>query len=270
MKFSHAIILLFTAFNCSAQSSQRPIKIWYSLGVSGKVTDELTINFGRMYSYDTEPYGQGYFQNTVGLYYRSLKHLSFSAGYTQTNILREEKPNLKKNRFYGAVSWKSKWDIWRISNAVKLEKHGSKEKKYNYRVIYSFYVRPRSDLIVPKIRLTPFFSSQFFYNIGGKPISQYDMEGNKLGKFEPNGWHRLRLRTGFYIKPIKHLKLTFYGIYQKEFNTGWAVKNHRQINVQNPKSGNISRAYKNYFVLGVSAKYYLPKIGKLKKERQKK
>ncbi len=270
MKSYTTILLIFAAFAGPAQTSQRPIKIWYGLSVSSKLTDVLAINFGKMYGYNTGPYDQNYSHNSIGLYYRPSKHLSLSAGYMMTNIPKEGKADLKKYRFYGAVSWKKKLEQWRISNAIRLEKHSPNEKKYSYRIIYSFYVRPKSNLIADKIKLTPFFGTRFYYNIGGNPISQYDFEGNKVGKFTPDGWHRLRLRTGFYFKPIKHLKFTIYGIYQEEFNTRTAVKNQRRINVVNPKSGNISRSYRNYFILGISAKYYLPKIGKFMKKKSKK
>ncbi|HFA47878.1 MAG TPA: hypothetical protein ENJ95_02530 [Bacteroidetes bacterium] len=119
------------------------------------------------------------------------------------------------------------------------------------------------------MKLTPFISTQLFQNIGGEPISQYDREGNKTGRFAPEGLHRGRVRTGIYFKPAKYMKVTVFGMFQKEFNTIWSEKNNRNINVKSPKSGKTYRRFNDYFVAGLSAKFYVPHHKKSKKSSNK-
>lgn len=248
-----------------SQDRENPLKIWNSVGVRASLTEDLHLYVNQLYGFNSAPLDLSFIQTSVRIQYRFGKHLNLSAGYLSSNSIRKDAPNKRKYRYFGTLSWRSKLDIWRISNGFKFEIHDPKETRYDYRFIYSFYIRPKSNLIAPKIKLTPFFNVQLYYNIGGKPITQYDDEGNKIGRFEPEGFHRVRLKSGFYLKPVKRIKLTFYGMYQKEFNTPRAIKSHRMINIENPVTGNISRPFQNYFVAGMSLRFYLSNSSKRKK-----
>ena len=238
--------------------AQKPVKIWGSAGLRAPVAKRLYMDINRQYGYKTGPVDLSFVQNTLGLQYYWGKHVSLSSGYVISGAPRKDKPGKRKNRWYATIGWRAKKGIWRYSGSLKYEKHGPAEKRYSARVIYGFYLRPSSNLISRKTKLTPFFSAQLFQNIGGKPISQYDREGNKTGKFAPEGLHRGRVKAGIYFKPAKYMKITLFGMFQKEFNTIWSEKNNRNINVKSPKSGKTYRRFNDYFVAGLSAKFYLP------------
>ena len=267
MKKNITYILLLFSLSAICQENSRPLKAWYSIGVSEKISKKISWGYNRTYGFATSPHGLKYIQNTFSLRIKQGRHMSLSAGYTNTGTMGGEKTSPNKYRYFGAINWRAKKNIWRIYNGLKYEKHSPDERKYAHRLIYSFYIRPKSNLIAPKIKLTPFFNTQLYYNIGGKAISQYDIEGSKIGKSVPNGLHRIRWRTGFYFKPTKRIKLTIYGMAQEEFNTPRARRNHKEINVLNPRTGKTSRRFNNYFVLGMSAKYYLPSFYKKKNRR---
>lgn len=249
-------LFLSMSNSLTAQINSGTVKTWYSLSVNTRLTKNLSATFGQFYGFDVDPYEKGFGQKSFRLSFKGGKHLSLSAGYSKTTVSGKEQGK-SKSRFYGGVSWKSKLGVWRISNGLRYEKHSQEEKRYSGRVIYSFLLRPKSKLLVPKIRLTPFLGTQFYYNIGGKPLRQYDSDGTKLAKVAPYGLHRFRVRWGISFKPVKAVKFTFYNMYQKEFNTKGAINNHHQINVENPETKHISRRFSNYLVFGVNAKLYL-------------
>jgi hypothetical protein len=250
-------ILILLSFSVSAQSPKDPSKLWSSAGLRVKLAKKMNAEINQMYGFDSAPVTLRFTQTSARIQYSPGGHLSFSAGWLVTKSLRRQKPVIHKYRYTGSVAWRSKIEIWRLTNSIKIELFDIRETRYDKRIIYSFYIKPKTMKMAPKIKWSPFINMRFYYNMGGKAISQYNNEGARIGKFTPDGLHRLRLKSGVYFKLFKKLKITLQGTYQEEFNTIWSVKNNQNINVRNPKSGNITRRFQNYFVLSISAKWYL-------------
>lgn len=255
-----------------SQAHDLPLRVWNSIGLRAPFGGPLVLDINHQFGFDAQPWELKFTQSTANLEWNVGKQLDLAGGVVMTSPLRDnEETTLRKFRYYLAADWNNKSGIWRYSNGLKFEAYDRFETKYNYRVVYSFFIRTKSNLILPKLQFTPFLSTNLFYNIGGSAITAYDPEGNKLGRFVPEGLHRARIRAGFSIKPVDFFKLTFSGMFQKEFNTPWDIRQHRSINMINPLSGNISRRFQDYLVAGVSAKVYLPEWkGRNKEKREKK
>ena len=262
MKTKAIYLFIFTClFETSgfSQSVPKSLDQWIGIGVYTKLNRRLSANLGQVYGFSTSPYQRQYVQSGFSLSYRINNKLRFSSGFRLSPSQRAG-VTVYKNRVYGALSLRSKWGYWRVSNSLRFEKHNQVERRYAARLIYSFYIRPKSSIKIIGLKFMPFFSSQLFYNIGGNPISQYNEAGDRVGRYSPEGLHRFRSRLGFYVKPVKRLRFTFYIMMQEEFNTPMATKNYRAINVTNPETGRITRAFNNKYVMGVSLKYYLPRL----------
>ena len=250
-------MILILPISIFGQNEATPLKVWYQMGLSIPVQSKFHIHLNQTDGYGTSPYENKFRQTSLNLAFNLDKRMKLSFGYLFQNSSRDEISNINKQRFFVSMRLRSKWNVLRISNSLKIEKHDQLEYRYDYRLVYSFSINPHVNLIARKINLTPFFNASAYYNIGGNKISQYDSDGVKIGKFTADGFHRVRLKTGMSITPVNKVKISIYGLYQREFNTTWDIKNHRSINVVNPKTGNITRSFQNYFVIGTSVKFYL-------------
>ncbi len=237
---------------------------WNNLGFSIKLAPSVNMALRQTYGFDFGPYELDWMQNSFGINALLNKKHSLGLRYTQSIIFRSDENN-HKHRFVAAYGIKSKLGIWRIANNVLAEYHSKEETKYRARIIYIFRIRPRNDLLIPSIKLTPYFSSFLYYNIGGRPIAQFDSKQEYLGDFVPYGWHRLRLTLGFACRPSNSMSLSVQATRQMEFNTDFAGLN--KMNVYNPIKERIVRSFKHYYILSFSIKHYLSFAKKKQKSK---
>ncbi|RMG24333.1 MAG: DUF2490 domain-containing protein [Bacteroidetes bacterium] len=268
MKKTALIFSLIACLGLGALGQNRPrdINQWLVVGVYTKLNKQFSLNLGQNYGFDYEPRKLKYVQTSGSIGYRLSSSLWLSAATQWTASPREEGFS-HKWRFAAGISLRTRLKNWQLSNSLNVEQHTKKEKKYRLRLIYTFYLKPKSLVNLGDFKFMPFASTRLYYNIGGSPISQYNAEGKRVVKQSPDGLHRFRGTLGIYFRPTKSLKLTLYSMLQEEFNTPWDIQNHRRINVVNPRTGRVSRAFSNKLVLGISIKYYLPTLLGERKKR---
>jgi hypothetical protein len=267
MRYKYLLVLMSLSICLWAQKPEATLKLWSSVALRANIVHKLSVDLSRMYGFSTMPLSLQFTQTSARLQYSPGSHLTLSASWLVSRAERNNGRGLSKYRYSGLIGWRSKFRIWRAANSVKIEFFDSNETRYDKRVIYSFYIRPKNMKISRATKWAPFFNIRFYYNMGGKAITQYDKEGDKIGNFSPEGVHRARFRMGVYFKLYKTLKVTLQAMYQEEFNTIWSLKQNKKINVRNPNTGKITRRFQNYYVLGVSAKMYISPF-KIKSAKQ--
>jgi len=139
-----------------------------------------------------------------------------------------------------------------INQYFTVEKFFPATSKYGWRVSYA--LRFKETLSVKPFPIAPYASGRVFYFYDGRPIQRYDTQGERTHRSSGNGLHRFRGTLGIDLRATKHLQMKVFYMIQREFNLGLP---NSEINVVNPNSGNISRRFSNYPVLGISGKIRL-------------
>lgn len=137
--------------------------------------------------------------------------------------------------------------IW--TNSLQFEYHSVEETRYRERIIYVTKIGLKKRLKF--LKLSPSISYWLYYNIGGNTIKYYDPSGATFTRNTPNGFHRGRLFVNVNTKINRNFSLSLYYMNQNEFN--FLTPNNRKINVINPNTGKIYRAFDTYNVVGLSA-----------------
>ena len=262
------VLSVFVIVPIHGQTEGVSLKSWLTLGLGVELLEDMDLSVGRQYGLEIEPIDPSFFQDNLSLSYRINRTFGVQAGVTNTQVYLSGGGKKQKLRYYGVINLNQRSGIWRIAHGLRFEQHTAAETRYSSRILYSLTIRPKSTWISKDWRLTPFADFDLYYNLGGNPISQYDERGEKVGKMAPYGFHRARFKLGVSAKPWRNFKLTLYGMYQREFNTPHAIRHFHQINVENPNSGNVSRAFSNYFVVGLSGKIYLRNLFAKSKDRR--
>ena len=258
------LMVLFFIFQNSNLKAQN-WRNWNSHSMSIKVHPTVNIGIGQSYGFGFQPYQLDWLQNGINANIKIKKNHSLSIAYRNTIIFKSEKNKLKY-RFTASYGIKHKLGIWRMANNLMAEYHSKKETKYRYRLIYIFRLRPRNDLLVPQIKLTPYFTSFLYYNIGGNPVSQFNSRGEYMGDYVPYGLHRFRATLGLNMRPNDGLSLSVSVTRQQEFNTDFAVWN--RMNVYHPEKERYVRTFKNYNIFSVSLRYYLNFVNEKKRKKK--
>ncbi len=153
------------------------------------------------------------------------------------------------------ITRSTKTSTLKIDFRVNAEYHFKPQKKYRWRILPQIRIRPKSDFI----GISPFISCRLYYFYGGEALKMYNHKGEVMKECPPYGFHRVRLNTGFVYKINKSLFFKSQLSRQQEFNTMFAYK-HR-INILNPETGKIKRAFNNYWLIGCSLTYVIKHKG---------
>jgi hypothetical protein len=143
---------------------------------------------------------------------------------------------------------------------VQGEIHSANETRFRNRIIYITRLSNKKRLDFLHLNLSA--SYWLFYNIGGSPIRYFDKAGAVVTRKSPDGFHRGRLILAANSKLSKHLSLSVYYMRQQEFN--FLSNEYRKVNVVNPNTGRIARAFDDYNVAGITLSYNID-LYKLKK-----
>ncbi len=244
--------------------SQGEFKNWNAISFSIPTAGKLNFNLGQQSGFSFKPYDLDWMQLSISGIYKVNRKSSFSLGYRNSIIFRS-KENKHKHRIVGVYSLKSALNNFRISNSIITEYHSKTETKYRWRIIYAFRIKTRKKIELPTVDIRPYFSSLFYFNIGGNTIDQFNNSDEFVGEFVPYGWHRMRFSLGLNFSFSNQWGMAVYVMNQREFNTDFATWN--AMNVYNPERDKIIRPFNNYSVIGWSLRHYLKRNKRKKKKR---
>jgi len=250
--FIYCIIACFLSLSVFGQEE---FKSRNDIGVAMQLSKKWDLGLNQNYRFDTQPYELGSLQQSISLGYNFKKKWSLGFSYKHNTKFRKEKDNKTKYRLVAGASYSHDIGDWELSSKVKVEYFSKEEEDYRFRVVQVFKLKAPNDLLVPSVKLSPYFISYLYYNIGGDKIKQYDNHGESMGKHVPFGWHRLRLGGGLSMKPFKNIGIYGEIVRQQEFNTDFASYN--KINVYNPKKDKYNRPFENNYIVEFGLKYYV-------------
>jgi hypothetical protein len=220
---------------------------WDAINVTVSPTRQLDFRLSHLRSYNiTDSFHNNFNQSSAQLEYTFFKRLSVMGGAMLTQF-----PGGGSNtsRGYARVSYRLPlFKVLSFSNGIQAEVHSATEKRYQKRLIYITRLGLQKRL--PFLRLAPSVSYWLYYNMGGQPIQYYDAAGVKLVKQTPDGFHRGRLFVNLNSKINRFVSVSVYYAKQTEFNLFNSP--YRGINVKNPTTGKITRAFDSYNIIGAS------------------
>lgn len=265
------IIWLLLCFSVSLSAQEYDKKLQVS---NGAIIRYGNINFSYSNLLGTNgiekdtPTRFSYLEQTFGVSYALRKNIRIGFSHNPIMIIRTEKPNYWKHRWQTNFHYRIDVNKVRLTHSLAIEYFSKLETKYRARILYTFRLQAdERTKILPKVKIAPYGAFRLYYNIGGDPIKQYSETGDFLYEKAPYGLHRLRLFAGISARVNKVWFISPYILFQQEFNTDFS-RNHA-MNVVNPETGKIKRAFQNYFALGVSTRYFFRVKKKEKQERER-
>lgn len=279
-KWAMLFVLIF-ALEQKPVLAQSDWKSWNAIAVTGNFSNKWTARLAYLDSYNLNAGGTDFGQFAVQTDYFIDKNFSVRAGgqFTLSDVAQFDR---YKIRYYLRGTHRFKLNsTFNWSNAIQLEHHLQQntsfveaEDRYSERVIYVTRLALNKRLkfnnrlkFLNKLALAPSVSYWLYYNIGGSPIRQFDKEGNELGRFTSDGFHRGRFNININARLAKNLSMSLYYMNQSEFN--FLTPQNRRINVINPRNKNVARDFDDYNVIGLTAMVNL-KLYKEKKAVKKK
>ncbi|MEL6670860.1 MAG: DUF2490 domain-containing protein [Bacteroidota bacterium] len=240
----------------SAQDLSQDFKNWYLVSTNLRFTKTTSLSIGHLSSFDLDGYRYGFRQNRVSLQHKLNSQWTANLGYAYS-VIKGRTRNIPYHRVEAQISHRVKWDHWRMTNSLRLEKYGPQLPKYGARAIlsnkWSYYNRNWP------LRFSPYIRNQVFYYQGGEEIAYLvdpeELEDGEEGVIwgAPNGWHRYRFSVGGRMRLRRDLYLTVFYTWQKEFNTG--LRPYNQLNVPQESGTKNQLPFNNYSLLGVSLAY---------------
>lgn len=291
---TYLLFLLFLlSFSLSAQDLSNDIKSWAGYGISVKIGKRFKVKVTQLFSIDLTNSRFGFAQSDLILAYKLAPRNYIQLEYSNSQYRwfdRLKTLGLSKN-VLGLVSYQRFTLSYNVSHRLlknnkflKLKHYVSAQVffprpiKHRMRFIYTarlYYSNPKWPL-----KIKPYFSSTLQYYLGGRPIAYYNQEGEVVAYNSPNGFHRVRIKTGSSFSPFKKIPLTvtLYAIFQWEFNTN--LFPYTSINYKKPAPlDNISYPFEpintkaimpfnNYITIGLHLSYTI-KIKPKKKKNAK-
>ena len=250
MKKNKTILLIFMTLGLhSIAFAQDRMRIWYGHSAQARINKEWRISAGQLFMFSGDPRELARIQNSLNASYRYNKKVRLGFGY-QLSIDPRDLGKQARNRLTGRVSYRTKWQNFRIINTFRAEWHFPQRSKFEYRLRYAALIYPRK-LDLP-LNARPFMTNEFHYYLSGDPLWYRDAEGEKVVEQSPDGLHAHRLTLGLRFTPFKRTNITFRYMRQTEFNLG---SKYRKINVEDPRNGRIRRRFNNFSVLFITASY---------------
>lgn len=250
VKISCFITLLFFCFqNPSILIAQENLKLWTSYGATTRLTKELRIRGSQLLLFNQEPFELSSMQNSAVITYRINRKISFGVGYQRSSD--PSNPNQEaRNRLEGRFRYNARIGKIRLQNALRTEWHFPERSKFEYRIRYGLRIHGGSWGL--PLKTTPFVTNEFHYYLSGRPLQYRDADGERLIKQSPDGLHAYRFTFGISCRPIKRIRASLSYMRQTEFNIG---SKYREINVVDPRDGDIIRPFNNFSVLILNVSY---------------
>jgi hypothetical protein len=247
--FAISAIIVFSAFQTS--QAQSDWKNWNAINLTVSPSKKLDIRLSHLRSYElSNKYNNNFNQSSAQAEY-TIKRITATGGIMLTQFPASA---ASTTREYLRLSYKLPVaGVLNFSNSIQGELHSATEKRFKYRLIYITRIGLQKRL--PFLRLAPSVSYWLYYNMGGQPIQYYNEAGAKLVKQTPDGLHRGRFFFNLNSKVTKFFSVNLYFMRQSEFNL--FTNELRAINVKNPVTGNVTRAFDAYNTAGISLAFDL-------------
>lgn len=245
-----AVTAFFLLLLPAAVQSQTNWRSWASAGVNISFTKKLDLRLSHLRSYNLQDsFTNNFNQTSASLEYDLTKKLSLSGGAMLTQLPASGNST---QRYYARGTYKiSVADMLTWSNALQAELHSANETRFRNRFVYITRISNKRRFSFAKLSLAA--SYWLYYNMGGNAIRYYDKTGAVISRQSPDGLHRSRLYLNANSKLTKNLSVSLYYMRQQEFNL--FTPETRKLNIINPSTGKISRAFDNYNVAGITLSY---------------
>jgi hypothetical protein len=287
------LVSLLLHFPLAAQDLTNDVKTWIGYGIGVKIGKKFKVKVGQLYSMDISNIRFGFAQTDVVLAYRlARKHylqLEYSnsqyrffdglqqIGFSQNllGLISYQRFTLNYNTSHQLLKNNK---LWKVKHYVSAQVFFPQPVKHRMRFIYTarlYYSNPKWPL-----KIQPYIATNLHYYLGGRPIAYHDEQGTIVAYNSPNGFHRIRLKTGGSFRPFKKIpfSITFYFIAQWEFNlnifpnTGINYRKPEPLNQISypfePLDRDVVMPFNNYITVGLHLSYTF-KV-KLKKKKKKK
>lgn len=277
MKFLILITIIFT-FNTvkmMAQDLTQDQKIWYSSYVLLKINKKIYLDNYLLNGYNAEGHKFSFIQNDFALNYKFSKKFIAFVGvanyfYKWSSIYNQSySGSISKmgtiSYIRGSVGLKFKFHFlknFEMDQSIGFQSYYPSLEKYQSRIVYNNQIS-FSHKKLP-LKLTPYAQIGLFYYLNGTPSLYYTNQGEYDGYYSSTGLHRMRVKLGVKMKPIKsndHFGVSIYYCFQNEFNLnslgGHPLNTSR--NVPNVSSQTIIYPFNNYNIVGVQFNYIFSK-----------
>ncbi|MEM1336682.1 MAG: DUF2490 domain-containing protein [Bacteroidota bacterium] len=242
-----ALFFLLCLFALSA-AAQEGVKIWAGHSYRTNITKEWRVRAGQLYLFD-DRMDLTSMQNSARIEYRFNRNFSVGLGYIRSSDPADP-DQAARNRIDPRVRYRFKVGDLRVSNQLRTEWHFPSRSKFEYRLRYSLGLNA-GNFGLP-LGITPFMTNELHYYLNGRPLNYRDSDGDIIVSQSPNGLHAHRIRVGVRFKPFKRANLSLSFMRQTEFNIG---SRFREINVVDPRDGDILRDFNKFSVVSFSFSY---------------
>ncbi|BFP42456.1 hypothetical protein FGF1_33010 [Flavobacteriaceae bacterium GF1] len=246
---NNPLLLLFLASLLSLPlSAQEGMKFWAGHSYRTNITKEWRVRAGQLYLFD-DRMDLTSMQNSARVDYRFNRNITVGLGYIRSSDPADPDQQAR-NRIDPRVRYRFKLGKLRIANQLRAEWHFPSRSKFEYRLRYALGLNA-GDFGLP-MDITPYMTNELHYYLNGRPLNYRDTDGDVIVRQSPNGLHAHRIRIGVRFRPFKRANVSLSFMRQTEFNIG---SRFRQINVVDPRDGDILRGFNNFSVLSFSFSY---------------
>ena len=268
-----SLVFLFALFlSCQVSFSQNlpsddltvGSKLWGNTSFEWKFAEKFSVFFEPMFGYNLTERRMQFGQTDLKFYYRPNKITTLGLSYKPMFIFGNSGITRYDRAYAEIVLRHYIWKI-RVKQTIFGEGFFPNLPKYRYRFCYGLNIYSPKQFT--KIKLTPFIKGEVYYYLGGDPVSYYgydsDNDAYLLAKNAPNDFHRFRFVAGITSKPTSFMRVTFYYLYQREFNTPFTT--NRGLNVLSKGQNYYKIPFNNFHTLGFEIEFAV-KNKKKKKE----
>ena len=242
-------LLLFLALLFKQPAfTQEQVKVWLGHSYRTNILDELSIGVGQLYLFDEEMTLSS-MQHNVKVEYQFNGNLKVGLGYVLSSDPSDPDQEAR-NRIDPRIRYRFKIGDLRVTNQLRTEWHFPSRSKFEYRFRYSLGLHA-GDFGLP-LDITPYITNELHYYLNGRPLNYRDGDGDIIVSQPPNGLHAYRFQIGVRLDPFKRARISLLYMSQKEFNIG---SKFREINVVDPRDGDILREFNNFSVVSFSFSY---------------
>lgn len=254
MKSNKQVLLIIAcSLVCATRmvAQQSGMQSWNGLGLDIEMGEKFELGFHELISLvPSNGFGMNFEQTGISLQFKATPILYFEAG-DQLNVIPSSTRPVR-NRIYARGMYALHFsELFRSTHGLQFEVHDKNELRYDERLILINGISTKKRYTVAHLR--PSVSYWLYYNIGGDPVQYYNADGTNAISQPATGFHRGRLYLSVNSRLSDHFNIGLYFMNQREFNL--FTPEFREINVLDPNSGNITRGFSNYNVLGVSLNF---------------
>jgi hypothetical protein len=240
-------------------------KLWGNTSLEWKFAEKFSVFLEPMFGYNVTDRRMQFAQGDLKFYYRPNKVVTLGLSYKPMFIFGSNNITRYDRAYAEVVLRHYIWKI-RVKQTIFGEGFFPNLPKYRYRFCYGLNVYSPKQFT--QIKLTPFIKGEVYYYLGGDPVSYYGYDENQdaylLAKNSPNDFHRFRFVAGVTSKPLSFMRVTFYYLYQREFNTPFTE--NRGLNIQSKNQNFYKIPFNNFHTLGFEIEF----VVKNKKKNKKK